>query len=50
MLLWLKEGIEVPEAAFHIIIGRHLMEAHLQKNVAELAAHLHGSPQTFQAQ
>ena len=40
MLLWLKERIEVPEAALYISIGRHLFKSHLSKDLAELSPHL----------
>ena len=26
MLLWLEESVKVPEAALHIVVGRHLRE------------------------
>ena len=40
MLLWLEEGVKIPEAALHVIVGGHLLEAHLDENLPELTAHL----------
>lgn len=36
MLLRLEESVEVPEGALHVPIRRHLREAHLEEDIAEL--------------
>ena len=36
VLLWLEERIKVPEAAFHVGVGGHLLEAHLCEDLPEL--------------
>ena len=36
MLLWHKEGIEIPEPTFYISICWHLLEAHLEEDLPEL--------------
>mmetsp|Transcript_66677 Transcript_66677/g.168137 ORF Transcript_66677/g.168137 Transcript_66677/m.168137 type:complete len:270 (-) Transcript_66677:201-1010(-) len=41
VLLWLEEGVKIPEGALHPLIGGHLLETHQQQNVANLRAHLH---------
>ena len=43
MLLGLEEGVKVPEAALHIVVGGHLGEAHLQEDLAVLGPHLEQS-------
>ena len=40
MLLRLEECVEVPEAALNILVGGHLLKAHLGEDPAELAANL----------
>ena len=40
VLLWLEQRIEVPEAAFYIVVGGHLLEAHLSEDLSELRSHL----------
>jgi hypothetical protein len=40
VLLWLKEGIKIPEGRLHIIICWHFREAHLGEDFAELRPHL----------
>lgn len=37
--LGLEKRVEVPERAFDIPLSWHLVEAHLQQNLAELRAH-----------
>jgi hypothetical protein len=39
--LGLEEGIEVPERTFHISVGFHLFETHLQEDFDELLSGLH---------
>ena len=41
MLLGLKEGVKVPEGALHEVVGRHLGEAHLQKDLPVLGPDLY---------
>lgn len=41
MLLGLKQGVKVPESILHIVVGRHLREAHLDEDLADLGANLH---------
>ena len=41
MLLWDKEGIEVPEGGFDKGVCGHLFESHFEENVAEFFAHFH---------
>ena len=43
MLLGLKKGVKVPEAAFHEVVGRHLRETHLQEDLPEFRANLRAS-------
>ena len=40
MLLRLEQRVEVPEAALHVVVGRHLLEAHLCEDLAELSPNL----------
>mmetsp|Transcript_5525 Transcript_5525/g.15558 ORF Transcript_5525/g.15558 Transcript_5525/m.15558 type:complete len:285 (+) Transcript_5525:844-1698(+) len=40
MGLRLKEGIEIPKAAFHPLVGGHFAKAHLQENFAKFRPHL----------
>ena len=39
MLLRLKQGIKVPEAAFDVIIGWHFTESHFQENLSIFGSH-----------
>ena len=41
MLLRLEQRVEVPERRLYVVVGGHLLEAHLQQDGAELVAHLH---------
>lgn len=41
MGLWLEEGIEVPERAFHVAVSVHFLEAHLEQDFYELLTSLH---------
>lgn len=41
MSLRLEQSIEIPERAFHISIGLHLLEAHFSKNFRNLLLSLH---------
>ena len=43
MLLRLEQRVEVPEAALHVVVGRHLLKAHLSEDLAELSPNLGGS-------
>lgn len=45
MLLGLEQRIEVPEARLYVIVGGHLLKAHLREDLAELGAHLQSSRQ-----
>lgn len=40
VLLRLEQTVKVPETALHIVVGGHLLEAHLGEDFAVLAAHL----------
>lgn len=40
MLLRLKQSIKIPKAALDIVIGRHLLKPHLDKDLAELTPDL----------
>lgn len=41
MLLGLEQGIEVPEAAFYIVVGGHLFKAHVCEDLPYLGTYLH---------
>lgn len=41
MLLRLEQRVKIPEGGLDESIGRHLLETHLEKDLAELLAHLH---------
>ncbi len=36
VLLGLEERVKVPEATFHVVVGRHLLKAHLREDLPEL--------------
>lgn len=38
--LRLEQAVEVPEAALDPAVGRHLLEAHIHEDLAELGSHL----------
>ena len=40
VLLRLEQRVEVPEAGLHVVVGRHLLKAHLDEDLPELAPHL----------
>mmetsp|Transcript_85571 Transcript_85571/g.223285 ORF Transcript_85571/g.223285 Transcript_85571/m.223285 type:complete len:384 (-) Transcript_85571:461-1612(-) len=40
MLLWLEEGVEVPERALHPLVGAHLFETHEHQDISNLRLHL----------
>lgn len=40
MLLWLEEGVEVPERALHELVGRHFLETHADEDANEFSSHL----------
>ena len=40
VLLGLKQAVEVPEGALHVVVGGHLSETHVGEDLAVLAAHL----------
>jgi hypothetical protein len=42
VLLRLEQGIKVPEGGLHVVVGGHLLKAHLGEDLAELGAHLQG--------
>ena len=41
MLLGLEEGVEIEEGGLYVLLGVHLLEAHLKEDVSELCSHLH---------
>jgi hypothetical protein len=40
VLLGLEQGVKVPEAALHVVVGRHLGEAQLKKDLPVFRPHL----------
>ena len=44
VLLRLEQGVKVPEAALHVVVGRHLLEAHLGEDLPELRPDLACEP------
>ena len=47
MLLGLEQGVEVPEAAFYIVVCGHLFKAHVCEDFPYLGAHLHTVMQDY---
>jgi hypothetical protein len=41
VLLWDKEGVEVPEGGFDKGVCGHFLETHFEEDVAEFFAHFH---------
>ena len=44
VLLWLEQGIEVPERVLHVVVCGHFCEAHLGEDLAELSPDLQPVP------
>ncbi len=40
VLLGLEQGVKVPEAALHVVVGRHLGEAELKKDLPVFSPNL----------
>jgi hypothetical protein len=43
VLLGLEQGVKVPEAALHVVVGRHLGEAELKEDLPVFRPHLNAS-------
>jgi hypothetical protein len=47
VLLGLEQGVKVPEAALHVVVGRHLGKAELKEDLPVFSPHLEATKGTY---